>query len=324
MKSNILICILFWSCGIGFAQQDAQTFYNEGNLKFLKKEWAAALEAYDQALKLSPDLYYIFINRAETKEQLEDLDGALADYSSYINNLKERNLMVDDDVQARIRIIQDKLVQRAQGNNYPLNAEELLNADSIAVSPDEEIDQAMLAKIYYRGKASFDAGDYVSANLDFNTILRHNPRFVEALSGRGYIRLRTKDLAGAMSDFNLALSIKRLDYTSLLGRGEVKEKLLNYSGAIEDYTVAISLEPGLSPAFFNRGIAWFRMNNYSKAEEDFTITIRLQPKHDRAYFNRGLTRFNLNRNNDGCQDWKQAANLGHPRAKEYLDKYCNR
>lgn len=324
---NFLVCLFFIGYYTAFSQQDAQTFYNEGNLKFLKKDWPGAVEAYTEALKLSPDLYYIFINRAEAKEQMADLDGALEDFNRYVSNLKERNLIVDEDIKAKIKSLQDRILSRANGINLGLNNDEALKFDSLEHVEGGEgavIDQVQLNKIYYRAKAYFDAGNYEAAIQDFQYVLRENPRFIEALTGRGYVRLRTKDLAGAMEDFNLALSIKRLDYVGLLGRGEVKEKLLNYAGAIEDYTVAITQEPGQYFAYFNRGIAWFRMNNYSKAEEDFTVTIRLQPKHERAYFNRGLARFNLNRNNDGCKDWQQAAILGHPRAKEYMDKYCDK
>lgn len=327
MKKSILICFFLFSSLAGvLAQEDAQAYYNEGNLKFLKKDYAAALEAYDKALSLGPDLYYIYINRAETKERMDDLTGALDDYTAYNQNLKTRNLMADEEIKNRISALENKILAQSRQADLPLSGSESLISDSLAAEGEQniEMDQELLKKTYYRGKASFDAGDYAAASQDFNTILRHNPRFVEALTGRGYILLRTKDFAGAMEDFNLALSIKRNDYTGLLGRGEVKEKLLNYSGAVEDYSVAITQEPGMHQAFFNRGIAWFRMNNYSKAEEDFTITIKLQPEHERAYFNRGLARFNLNRNFDGCQDWKHAASLGHPRAKEYLDKYCSK
>jgi len=54
-----------------------------------------------------------------------------------------------------------------------------------------------------------------------------------------------------------------------------------------------------------------------------TKAIDLDPKNGQAYYNRGIARQMLREEEEACNDWKKALELGITPAKSFIDTDCN-
>jgi tetratricopeptide (TPR) repeat protein len=62
----------------------AATYYNNGNNKQDKGDWAGAIADYNKAIEINPNFAKAYSNRGNAKRATRDLDGALADYNKAI------------------------------------------------------------------------------------------------------------------------------------------------------------------------------------------------------------------------------------------------
>ncbi|MCX7636725.1 MAG: tetratricopeptide repeat protein, partial [Cyclobacteriaceae bacterium] len=61
---------------------------------------------------------------------------------------------------------------------------------------------------------------------------------------------------------------------------------------------------------------------YTEAIPDYTKVISLDPSHAGAYYERGICYLNLGNQAEGCNDLRQAMQLGYQRAQNALRQYC--
>ncbi len=314
MKYLFITVACFISVSV-LCQEDPLTYFNKGNDFLLAKDFQNAIYAYDKAIELDPNLYYIYATRAEAKVEMGDFRNALIDYNQYKKIVENLNLLGDPDIlEKRQKLL--ALFPSSGGDNTNFNAESIFETDLIINS-----DEALKA-LYYRAKLKYESGDLVSAINDFGQAISHDSSFVEGWVGRGYAYLKKRELKSAYDDFGFAIFLNPNQYYALVGRGEVKDKLRNFTSAIEDFNAAIQVAPGKYNAFFDRGLSWFNQKNYAKAEEDFSTVIKLNAKHERAFFNRAVTKVNQRRSTEACLDFKMAQSLGYKLADEYVARFC--
>lgn len=315
MKTFFLLFILTLSVRIS-AQDDPLTYFNKGNDLLAVKDYQNAIIAFDKAIELDPNLYYIYASRAEAKVELGDYKSALADYNSYKKLIEDLNLLGDVEIMEK----RQKLI-----NLFPSTAAAAANG-----SPDSDLESAtvinsneQLKALFYRAKLKFESGDYSAALRDFTLAITSDSSFAEAYNARGFTYLKMRNMQAAYDDFGQAIHLNPNLYMAYVGRGEVKDKLRNFAGAIEDYEAAIKLAPGKYNAYYDRALSWFNQKNFLKAEEDFSTVIKLNAKHEKALFNRGITKINLRRYAEACLDFKMAHSLGHTQVAEYMARFCN-
>ncbi len=316
IKLKSLFIFIFIFCNsVLIAQEDPLTFFNKGNELFLNKDYKGAVEAYDKAIALDPNLYYVYAGRAEARAELGAFKEALDDYNIYKKLVEELNLLGDPEILDKRKKLLSIMPNQKDSKPDDLS-ESMLNSSSELTAADE------VKAIYFRGKIKYESSDVNGAISDFTQVINRDSTFEGAYMGRGYAYLKTRNLVASLRDFNTAISLNPNEYNALIGRGETKDKLKLYSQAIEDFTLAITLQPGKYPAFYDRAISYFNQKNFAKAEEDFTSVINLNSKHPKAYFNRAVSRINQSKTTEACLDLKSAQNLGHPQAADYLSKFC--
>jgi tetratricopeptide (TPR) repeat protein len=316
-KPNFIVLaliFLFLPCRF-FAQDDPVGLFNKGNDLLINKDFQGAINAYNKALELDPNLYYIYASRAEAKTELGEFKNALNDYNLYKKLVEDLNLLGDAEILDKRKKLMALLStteaeQAAENPAFAEEAMEILNSDE------------SLKALYYRAKLEFENGDLNNAIRDFTTAIHSDSNFTAAWVGRGFAYLKQRDMRAAYADFDYAVFLKPTDYNALIGRGEAKDKLRNFSGAIDDFNAAINIAPGKFAAFYDRGLTYFNQKQYAKAEEDFGTVIKLNNKHARAYFNRAVAKVNLRRSVDACMDFKMAQSLGHSQAGEYVNRFC--
>ena len=136
----------------------------------------------------------------------------------------------------------------------------------------------------------------------------------------GNLKLDARQYKEAIKDYDKAIELNKSFSEAFYNRGLAKNYLNDYKGAIEDYTKSLELDSTNIQALNNRGLAKKALDDFDGALEDYTKAIKLNESFATAYFNRGSVKVLMEEN--GCEDFKKALDLGNYKAMEYIDKYC--
>ncbi len=149
----------------------ADAFNLRGVAYFELKEYANARLDYDQAIKLQPDFYRPYYNRALLRTAQNELPAALADYST------------------AIRLAPDTARQTV--SEIYLNRGQLFALQDQPRAALTDFDQAITRfpanalALYDRGNLKFQQKDLPGAIADFQRAVAANPQFGKAFYGLG-------------------------------------------------------------------------------------------------------------------------------------------
>ncbi len=224
-------------------------YYGRGQARLNKGDWEAAISNFDQVLDLDPRYANAFNDRAYARQNLGDLDGALTDYDQ-----------------------------------------------ALAIDPK-------IAVAYYnRGMIELQRGKPGSAVLDFNHTLDLNPEMAYAYFNRGNAKNADGNLDGAIADYTQALILDSKIASAYSNRGFARQSKGDLNGAIADYTQALAINPNLPVAFYNRALARLALGDLDGAIADSTKAIELNPRDATSYCNRGLALLGKGQLDQAAQD----------------------
>jgi tetratricopeptide (TPR) repeat protein len=149
----------------------AEAFNSRGVAYFELKEYANARLDYDQAIKLQPDFYRPYYNRALLRTAQNDLPAALADYST------------------AIRLAPD--TARTTTSEIYLNRGQLFALQDQTKAALTDFDRAIdlapgnALALYDRGNLKFQQKNLPGAITDFQRSVAANPNFGKAFYGLG-------------------------------------------------------------------------------------------------------------------------------------------
>jgi tetratricopeptide (TPR) repeat protein len=173
-----------------------------------------------------------------------------------------------------------------------------------------------------RGVARGNSGDTKGAIEDLSKAIQINPSNVRAYAARGLEKSKLGDKHGAEADLkkSLSLNIDDEDYRAYINRGNVRQALGDKQGAIADFDKTIRINPKYDVAYVNRGIARLSLEDKQGAIADFDQAIRINPKYVVAYVNRGIARASLGRVQSAIADFDQAIRLEPTEAGGYYNR----
>jgi lipoprotein NlpI len=153
-----------------------------------KGDYAAAIEAYTQALGLEPKSAAIFYARGYAHYRAYDDDAAIQDFSASIQLQPKAEAF-----RARARAYENKADYEHATQDY---------TQAIRLTP------ADTTLLYDRAYAYERKGDYGVAIADFNQILQRFPEAQDAYRGRGLALLNSARFSEALEDLSRAVQIK--------------------------------------------------------------------------------------------------------------------
>ncbi len=231
--------------------QNYQAFNNKANLFYVLNDYRSALNNYDSAIKYNPQFALTFKNRGVVKFILKDFAGAAEDF--------RKALEIEPGF--------------AEAKKY---------LDMVPAESEYETENRKGLELEAQGK---------------NT---------EALAA--FMRARQLNPQSPESFYNI---------------GNLYGKLGNFAKAIYAFDTAIALYPDYAEAYSNRGIARAQKGDINGAISDFNQAITLKPQFANAYFNRAISYLNSNRKELACADLSKASELGHTAATEIFKNTCS-
>jgi serine/threonine-protein kinase len=168
---------------------DRATAWNHMGIGHLtvKDDEPAALEAFERAVELDPDLTPAHYHLGRVREALGQQQAALESYS--------RALELDPDHDTALYYRAE--IRFAQGD-----------VQGALADVDEQLRRVESAAAFtLRGRIRASLDDLGSAEADYDRALARNPRHLKAVANRAAVRERRGNIAGAMDDTRLMLEI---------------------------------------------------------------------------------------------------------------------
>ena len=231
--------------------QDANAYFEQGNVYQSKGDYEHAIEAFNRAIELKPDYADAYYDRGVVYGKKSDYDRAIDDFNKAID-------LNPDYADAYY----NRGVLYYKQSDYDRAIEDFNKA--IDLNPD-------YADAYYnRGVVYGEKSDYDRAIDDFNKAIDLNPDYANAYNNRGNAYSSKGDFDRAIRDFNKAIDLNP-DYADVYyNRGNDYRNKGDYDRAIRDFNKAIALKPDFAIAYFNRGIVWLYLGKQKKARADLT------------------------------------------------------
>jgi len=207
-----------------------------------------------------------------------------------------------------------------------------------------------------RGYARMQSGKNQEAIEDFNKVIQMMPDYYQAYTNRGIVYNRLEDYTNALDNYNKALSINPDDVISMSERAQLYFDQDRNEEALTDLTNVINIDKNYSDAYSIRGVHYAQNGKYDEAVTDLRRAMELDPLNTNiyinlantltlmddylgaieildkaidisqfnliAYGNRGIAKLKLNLTKEACKDFQKAANMGHQKSRELLNRYC--
>lgn len=187
-------------------------------------------------------------------------------------------------------------------------------------------------------------GKYYEAITLLDKALKIDPNNIYALMNRGVDKSLTGDYKGAIEDYSRIIKIDSDNTLAYLNRGKNKGRLEDNNGAIVDYDKAIATKGGeqiylnwteneffetgyefdvpMEEILYSRGVARYEIDSLKTSFDDFNFCIEKNYELHSSYYWRGLIYLAADMEKEGCDDLKNAHELGNPDAKEIISQYC--
>jgi tetratricopeptide (TPR) repeat protein len=226
-------------------------------------------------------------NRGVGKAKLGNLDDAIADFKSALNqNPKFADAFKNRGLIYKIQRLPDKAIDDFnQAIQLDRKSPEFYNL---------------------RGAVLLDKLEFNQAIADFNQAISLNQNYTNAYNNRGLAFAYTRQPSRAVADFDKVVNLAPRDQNGYLNRAMVRMDMGNFTGAIADYDQAIDLDPKKSGPYTRRGEAWRLQGDLHRALDDHNKAIALNPGDWEAYNNRALTFKDLGKFAEAIADCDQA------------------
>ncbi len=223
--------------------------FHQGNAKSSLGDDEGAIQDYNQAIELNPQLAEAYYNRGLAKSRLGQNEEAIKDYDKAI----ELNPQ-----------LAEAYCNRGVAKNRLREYEEAIKDfnQAIELNPQD-------AKAYYnRGLSKYYLEEYEEAIRDYDQAIKLNPQLAEAYNNRGVSKSSLGKHREAIKDFNKAIELNPQSAEAYNNRGYEKYSLGKNEEAIEDFNQAIEIDSKYANAYNNRGNAKGKLGDTAGAEAD--------------------------------------------------------
>ncbi len=222
-----------------------------------------AREAYIEALKITPDDYYLLENFAYFLADTDDIAGAGEQWQKVLSLIPQDHVACFE--LGRLAGLQGKFAE----------AKSLLGK-AVAIHPSFAPGWLEL------GKAQAASGDYLQAVQAFDQALRFDPQNAECWFDSGLALAMLNQHAAAIEHYRQAVKFAPEDWKAHFELGGLLGQDGKMSEARAESEAAIRLNPDFPVAHLNLGMALVQLGKFDEAEQQFEETQRLDPTNSKV------------------------------------------
>ncbi len=229
---------------------------NRGHAWYFLNEPQKAINDYNKAISIDPELSISFVNRGVLLMDNQQYNEALQDFNKALELFPEH----------ATAFVNRGIINNRQGNKI-----QAMQDYNSAISLNPLMEEAYIN----RGVLHQENGAYTKSVEDFTHALTINPDNALTYSNRGLSNARNGNKQAALADFNHCIAIDPSFVDAYSNRGFIRYKLGMYNEAIVDFSYAIKLRPQFATAYMNRGLAYIESGKPQLACPDFQTALQL-------------------------------------------------
>jgi len=301
--------------------------YEAAERAYNDDRYREAMALLDECLKHFPGFYEAYSLRASVREILKDLDGALTDYSIYLETYPDHVAVLMSRAVLRYRLgfydqarddFQRLLTLRPSETNVIFYRASPAVGDRSPVMTPETGHKAYIYN--YLGLTEARLSNHTQAVAWYDSALRLNPHEPDYLVNRGLSREALGDSTAA-DDYRVAL---RLNSEHTLARHNLKAWEARMEGKERSYedrlTETLLRDSTMVYAYLERGQQRFEGGYFKGAEEDYSAALELDPLNPEIWLGRGLARERLKNHEGAFKDYTRAIELREDFFKAWINR----
>ena len=307
--------------------------YNlQGASNALIERNGAAIESYDQAIKINPKYADAHLNKGSVLQKNGEFDAAMESFNKALsinpyhsiahfnmgNALNEKSEL-DASVESYEKAIKIKPDYAEAYFNMGIVLENKGELDAAMESYEQAIKiKPDYAEAYNNmGNARKDTGDLDTAIDNYKQVLKIKPDYEAACNNIGIILTDKGEFDAAIDSYKQAIKIKP-DYAEAFNNmGNALENKGELDAAMESYKQAIKIKPEYAEAYSNMGNALKDKAELDAAIDSYKQAIKIEPEYAEAHQSLGLAFLNAGRLKEGLDEyewrWKTAKRLSKKR-----------
>jgi len=315
------------------AASTALDFFNQGVKRLQQGDLEAAINNFNEAIRLNPNYAQAYGNRGIAYSRLQQYDKALADYNQFIRfnpnsavAYYNRATLYDKlgDSQKAIADY-DQAIRLNPNFTQAISGREI--AQNKLRTPQQSISTTnALAQYFSNGRNAkdffvqamdkYDKADFDGAIVDFSQAIQLKPDYAQAYMGRAMAYKRLGDLENQITELRKAAELLQKQ-----GDTEAYQTTIDLIKVTQDLIDSIRSNPNSKLAFaqffLNKGIEEWKKGDFVQAIAGFNLVIRLNPNDASAYLFRGNAYGQLKEYQKAIADYTQAIRLD----PNYADAY---
>jgi tetratricopeptide (TPR) repeat protein len=239
--------------------------------------WTDEIRLWQDAATKNPHSPRTHNNLGKAHYEKGRLEQALAHFLKANENTEQRLAR-----QYNLADPQKVLARQARKNQIDLDGKA---DDSYSIVADLAEPHYNLASVY------LDLGDFKKAGQEYQTALRLNPDYFDALFGLGSVYARTGRGEQALDFFRQSIEKRKSvtgkkDYPlARLNIGELLGHAGRFEEAVRELKLAIAGDPSMVLGYYNLGLAYLMTGKLEQAEQALTICLTLDNRFEPALFN---------------------------------------
>jgi tetratricopeptide (TPR) repeat protein len=300
--------------------EQGKNAYNDGRLQL-------ALALYDECLRKAPGFLEAYLSRAAAREQLNDGEGALTDYSVFLESRPDHY----DALFARANL-------RYRLGKYEQAREDYLKLLTLAPSGETTVvyyqqspsavgganrimtAQSMARPLLYNyiGMTETKLKNYPEAVQWLDSAITLQPKEPDYYVNRGLARQGLKDSLADM-DFKKALSLNPA-HTAALSNLSVKQRGKADKPEVDYLEEAIDSDSTMLYPYLERAFQRMEGGYWKGAEEDFSSALALETKDAEIWMGRAIAREKQNKFDEAYEDYTQCLRLKEDNVRAWVNR----
>jgi tetratricopeptide (TPR) repeat protein len=239
----------------------------QGRQALEKRDYDAAIRRFDAVLKSQPENGAAYYERGRAHLGKVDLDLAIRDFSEALR-------------------LNPKSSESHCWRAYAYERKQDFGPAFQDFEQAVRLNPNYLDAYFGRGELFRGIGTIAAANQDFcweqailnyNKVLRIDPKNVSALVSRADCQVRKGNEKDALEDLSRAIEIDPKNFRPYQERALIDAGKRDYAGAIKEIDEAIRLNPSSSEAFAYRAGFSMALERYEAAARDYATALRIDP-----------------------------------------------
>jgi tetratricopeptide (TPR) repeat protein len=301
--------------------------YEEAEAVYNEKKYSLSLQLLDQCLKQDPGYMEAYPLRASVKEQLKDQDGALTDYSIFLERFPDHpDVLMSRAMlryrlgfyeQAREDLLKLLTISSSETNTVFFRQNMSVNDRRPIMTTTDGAHSTLV--LNYLGMNEMKLKNYKQAIVFLDSAIRLDPKEPEYYVNRGLAKEGAND-STAVDDYRNALKLSPNHILAKHHLNAYEAKIKQAMSVEERLSQTIDADSTMLGPYLERAQQRFEGGYFKGAEDDYSMALQIDNTNVEIWLARGLARERQKDYKGAFSDYTKAIDLKDNYAKAWVNR----